>query len=156
MLSLTIIFLCPLLAQCAPHVNVQVATDNTQVEFSVMNPSHLLKAKSRPFRPRPAEPPGPFQNGDAATTPPSCPLVMAYYPDWVDDSFRPEDIPCNLFDWIDFAFALPTDSMALTWDNPESAPEKLRRLVSRVHSCGAKAKLSIGGWTGSKYVFGHL
>ncbi|KAG6858490.1 hypothetical protein C0993_005613, partial [Termitomyces sp. T159_Od127] len=74
---------------------------------------------------------------------------MAYYPDWVDDSFRPEDIPCNLFDWIDFAFALPTDSMDLTWDNPDSAPEKLRRLVSRAHSCGAKAKLSIGGWTGS-------
>ncbi|KAG6880383.1 hypothetical protein C0992_007794 [Termitomyces sp. T32_za158] len=76
---------------------------------------------------------------------------MAYYPDWVDDSFRPEDIPCNLFDWIDFAFAVPTDGMDLTWDNPDSAPDKLRRLVSRTHSCGAKAKLSIGGWTGSKY-----
>ncbi|KAG6873729.1 hypothetical protein C0995_011548 [Termitomyces sp. Mi166 len=113
-----------------------------------MNPSPLSRAKSIPFRVRPAKL---FENGTgAAPTPLSYPLVMAYYPDWVDDSFRPEDIPCNLFDWIDFAFALPTDNMELTWDDPDSAPEKLRHLVSRAHSCGTKVKLSIGGWTGSK------
>ncbi|KAG5724966.1 Chitinase A1 [Termitomyces sp. T112] len=137
MLSLILIFICTLLAKCAPHTNVQVASDNSQVGFSVMDLS------------RPAEPPDPLQNGTGAATPSSYPLVMAYYPDWVD--IRPEDVPFHLFDWIDFAFALPTNSMGLTWDNPDSAPEKLHQLVSRAHSCGTKVKLSVGGWTGSKY-----
>ncbi|KAG6833883.1 hypothetical protein H0H87_007894 [Tephrocybe sp. NHM501043] len=76
---------------------------------------------------------------------------MAYFPDWVDDSFRPEDIPCFRFDWVDFAFAVPTENMDLAWDDPDTGPDKLTRLVTRCHECGTKVKLSVGGWTGSKH-----
>ena len=34
------------------------------------------------------------------------PLVMAYYPDWAP--MDPKLIDYTLFDWIDFAFAVPT------------------------------------------------
>jgi hypothetical protein len=67
-------------------------------------------------------------------------LVMAYYPDWVGDSFP----------WIDFAFAVPNSKFALTWDEPKKGPDLLKRLVDRAHANGTKVKLSLGGWTGSK------
>ncbi|KAJ7638963.1 glycoside hydrolase [Roridomyces roridus] len=76
---------------------------------------------------------------------------MAYYPDWAGDSFPPEDVDCSRFDWIDFAFALPTKAFDLTWDDPNVAPGLLTRLVEVAHSCNKKVKLSIGGWTGSQH-----
>jgi hypothetical protein len=79
------------------------------------------------------------------------PLVMAYYPDWAGPDFPPEKINFTLFDWIDFAFALPTQDFDLIWDSDE-APMLLQRLVHAGHSAGTKIKLSIGGWTGSRYV----
>jgi hypothetical protein len=78
------------------------------------------------------------------------PLVMAYYPDWVESSFPPEKIDFKRFDWIDFAFALPDQNFNLTWDNPDGAPALLRRLVDAAHLASKKVKLSVGGWTGSK------
>jgi len=89
----------------------------------------------------------------AANTSFSCPskkLVMAYYPDWVGDSFPPEKIDMTRFDWIDFAFAVPNSKFALTWDEPKKGPDLLKRLVTRAHANGTKVKLSLGGWTGSK------
>lgn len=77
------------------------------------------------------------------------PLVMAYYPDWVGASFPPEKIDCTLFDWVDFAFALPDKNFNLVWDS-EEAPLLLHRLVDAMHAAGKKVKLSVGGWTGSK------
>lgn len=71
------------------------------------------------------------------------PLVMAYYPDWASYSLPPEK--------IDFAFALPDQSFALTWDDPVNAPALLDRLVASAHDAGRYVKLSIGGWTGSKF-----
>ncbi|KAG6854842.1 hypothetical protein C0991_012032 [Blastosporella zonata] len=146
MLSLVVISLCSLLAQCVPRPNVEIVGDAPQVKFSAMKP--LSNATSIPFYVRPAITPDPPKNNPGLVS--SRPLLMAYYSDWVDDSFRPEDIPC-LFDWVDFAFAVPTEKMDLSWDEPDSAPGKLRRLVSRCRVCQAKVKLSIGGWTGSKY-----
>ncbi len=58
------------------------------------------------------------------------PLLMAYYPDWTGDEFPPEKIDFSRFDWIDFAFAVPDKSFALTWDDPDVAPDLLRRLVN--------------------------
>jgi len=78
------------------------------------------------------------------------PLVMAYYPDWASYSLPPEKIDFTRFDWIDFAFALPDQSFALTWDDPANAPALLERLVSSAHEAGKHVKLSIGGWTGSQ------
>lgn len=79
------------------------------------------------------------------------PLVMAYYPDWAPDSFPPEKIDFQRFDWIDFAFAIPDVNFNLTWDSPKSV-NLLSRLVACAHSKGKKVKLSIGGWTGSRRV----
>ncbi|KAJ6515764.1 glycoside hydrolase [Mycena sanguinolenta] len=76
---------------------------------------------------------------------------MAYYPDWAGPDSPPEKIDFTRFDWIDFAFALPTEAFDLTWDNPDAAPRLLERLVTAAHSKGKKVKLSVGGWTGSKY-----
>jgi chitinase len=77
---------------------------------------------------------------------------MAYYPDWAGPDFPPEKIDFTLFDWIDFAFAVPNEKFDLTWDDDEAAPMLLDRLVHAAHARGTKIKLSIGGWTGSKYV----
>ncbi|KIY74088.1 glycoside hydrolase family 18 protein [Cylindrobasidium torrendii FP15055 ss-10] len=79
------------------------------------------------------------------------PLVMAYYPDWTSSQFPPEKIDFDYYDWIDFAFALPDESFNLSWDDPETAPALLSRLVDAGHAGGTKIKLSIGGWTGSKH-----
>ncbi|KAJ6539469.1 glycoside hydrolase [Mycena capillaripes] len=76
---------------------------------------------------------------------------MAYYPDWAGSSFPPEKVDFTRFDWMDFAFALPTKQGGLTWDDPDVAPDLLSRLVTCAHSKQKKVKLSIGGWTGSQY-----
>ncbi|KAF9653393.1 glycoside hydrolase [Thelephora ganbajun] len=78
-------------------------------------------------------------------------LVMAYYPDWASYSLPPEKIDFERFDWIDFAFALPDQSFALTWDDPVNAPALLQRLVAAAHDAGRYVKLSVGGWTGSQH-----
>ena len=86
----------------------------------------------------------------AAPFAPDRALVMAYYPDWASGSLPPEKIDFARFDWIDFAFALPDQSFALTWDDPANAPPLLDRLVACAHGAGKRVKLSIGGWTGSQ------
>jgi chitinase len=78
--------------------------------------------------------------------------MMAYYPAWVAETFPPERINFSLFDWIDFAFAVPNANHSLDWDGSEKAPDILSRLVDLAHQRGTKVKLSIGGWSGSEYV----
>ncbi|TRM67679.1 glycoside hydrolase family 18 protein [Schizophyllum amplum] len=75
---------------------------------------------------------------------------MGYYPDWTSATLPPEKVDFSRYDWMDFAFALPTQDFNLTWDDP-NAPALLTRLVSAAHAKDKKVKLSIGGWTGSKY-----
>ncbi|KIM46067.1 glycoside hydrolase family 18 protein [Hebeloma cylindrosporum] len=82
---------------------------------------------------------------------PSKMLVMAYYPDWIGSDFPPNKIDFSRFDWIDFAFAVPNSDFDLKWDEPKNASALLKELVLVAHTQGAKAKLSIGGWTGSKH-----
>jgi len=77
--------------------------------------------------------------------------MMAYYPDWAAPAFPPEKIDFGRFDWIDFAFAVPDQNYNLTWDGSSNAPNLLTRLVSAAHGSGKNVKLSIGGWSGSKY-----
>jgi chitinase len=81
---------------------------------------------------------------------PSKMLVMAYYPDWIASDFPPNKTDFSRFDWIDFAFAVPNSNFDLEWDEPKRAPTLLKALVHSAHAQGAKVKLSIGGWTGSK------
>nr|ADX07298.1 putative chitinase [Flammulina velutipes] len=100
-----------------------------------------------------AYPPGPSASSSASDdqSPGKKPLVMAYYPDWISSDFPPEKIAFDHYDWIDFAFAIPTASCNLTWDDPQTAPALLSRLVDVGHAANTKIKLSIGGWTGSHY-----
>ncbi|KAI0750764.1 glycoside hydrolase [Daedaleopsis nitida] len=76
---------------------------------------------------------------------------MAYYPDWVADDYPPEKVDFGRFDWIDYAFAVPDDDRALSWDGADDAADVLHRLVDRAHAHGKRVKLSVGGWSGSKY-----
>ena len=77
-------------------------------------------------------------------------LVMGYYPDWAYPAFPPENIDFRRYDWIDFAFALPDADFSLVWDDMDSGPKLLERLVIAAHAGGSKVKLSVGGWTGSQ------
>ncbi len=76
--------------------------------------------------------------------------MMAYYPEWTAGAFPPEKVDFTRFDWIDFAFAVPTAGFALAWDGSDDAPDLLKRLVAAAHGSGKHVKLSVGGWTGSK------
>ncbi|KAH9966089.1 glycoside hydrolase family 18 protein [Russula dissimulans] len=76
---------------------------------------------------------------------------MAYYPAWVAEKLPPEGINLSRFDWIDFAFATPNVTYGLDWDGSDTALAVLTRLVTVAHDQGKKVKLSIGGWSGSKW-----
>ncbi|KAI9001092.1 glycoside hydrolase [Trametes punicea] len=76
---------------------------------------------------------------------------MAYYPDWVGDVFPPEKVDFGRFDWVDFAFAVPDTRLNLTWDGADDAPDLLRQLVALARKARKNVKLSVGGWTGSRY-----
>ena len=91
-----------------------------------------------------------FLEQDACSDASSTILVMAYYPDWAYPAFPPENIDFGRYDWIDFAFALPDADFDLVWDDVNSGPKLLERLVTAAHKGGSKVKLSIGGWTGSQ------
>ncbi|KAI0939219.1 hypothetical protein AcV5_000700 [Taiwanofungus camphoratus] len=93
--------------------------------------------------------PAPSPVKEAGATPK--PQVMAYYPDWAASTFPPEKIDYARFDWIDFAFAVPDQNFNLAWDGSKDAPDLLSRLVAAAHQGGKKVKLSVGGWTGSKF-----
>ena len=110
------------------------------VFFGLLSCAAPLLHVAGPLTPAPSTAPFPTEHA----------LVMAYYPDWASYSLPPEKIDYGRFDWIDFAFALPDESFALTWDDPANAPALLDRLVSSAHGAGKHVKLSIGGWTGSQ------
>lgn len=78
------------------------------------------------------------------------PLVSAYFPDWAASAFPPESIDMTLLDWIDFAFVTPDARFSLDFDDPSTSPGILTRLIKAAHAKGAKVKVSIGGWDGSK------
>ncbi|KDQ29341.1 glycoside hydrolase family 18 protein [Pleurotus ostreatus PC15] len=76
---------------------------------------------------------------------------MGYYPGWAGDSYPPEKIDFDKYDWIDFAFAEPGSDQGLHWDDDQRSTELLKRLTKAAHEKGSKAKLSIGGWSGSRF-----
>jgi chitinase len=77
----------------------------------------------------------------------AAPLVMTYFVDWAPRS----NMNYDLFDSIDFAFALPNAEFNLIFDTAD-APSLLRKLVAEAHASSTLVKLSIGGWTGSQSV----
>ncbi|KAG9317433.1 glycoside hydrolase superfamily [Chiua virens] len=74
-------------------------------------------------------------------------LLYLLHHDWAP----PQSIDYSLFDTVIFAFALPDQNYALSWDT-EQAPSLLSNLISAARPHGTKVSLSIGGWTGSRPV----
>lgn len=101
--------------------------------------------------PSPAEQVLPLPASPGSSNTNTTPLVMGYYPDWAPASFPPSKVDFGLVDVVDFAFAVPDQSFNLTWDEDDTAPGLLMSLVSAAHAKGKRVKLSIGGWSGSKY-----
>ncbi|PWN54274.1 glycoside hydrolase [Violaceomyces palustris] len=78
-------------------------------------------------------------------------LVNAgYWADWTASTLPPENIDFTKFDFINFAFALPTVDFDLSF-NSEASKSLLKRLVTAAHNGDTKVALSIGGWGGSTY-----
>ncbi|KAG8936045.1 hypothetical protein FRC02_004958 [Tulasnella sp. 418] len=77
-------------------------------------------------------------------------MMMAYYPDWAGRTMPPEKVDFDRFDWVDFAFAVPDANFNLKFTQDDSE-DLLRRLVIAAHAKNKGVKLSVGGWTGSKY-----
>ncbi len=73
---------------------------------------------------------------------------MAYFPDWA--GVTAEQLDFKVFDWIDFAFAIPSSSGTVGFQDESSETKLLAQLVKAAHSANTKVKLSVGGWTGSK------
>jgi len=136
-------------AATTPTTTAVSATSTSLVVTTTSASVYFLPPDAFPTRQASAQAPtAPSPQPQAApVSGPALPLVMAYYPDWA--SFDPEKIDFKRFDWIDFAFAVPDRKFNIKWDDPK-APEMLRRLVSAAHAGNKKAKLSIGGWSGSK------
>ncbi|KAF8318164.1 glycoside hydrolase [Clavulina sp. PMI_390] len=92
-------------------------------------------------------PPAPVATGN-----PSTPVLATYYADWTSSDLLPEQIDFGRFDWVDFAFAVPTADFNLTFTEDDSV-SLLTRLVKLAHTANPpkRVKLSVGGWDGSKY-----
>jgi hypothetical protein len=120
-----------------PVSPTQPATESSNTNASAVSSQAASAPTSAPLQP----------DSDVVAASAPQPLVMAYYPDW--SHMDPLLIDFKLFNWIDFAFAVPTTDFSLTWDDPK-APDMLRKLVSAAHEVGTKVKLSIGGWSGSR------
>ncbi|KAJ7578635.1 glycoside hydrolase family 18 protein [Mycena floridula] len=84
--------------------------------------------------------------GTAATL-----IAASYYPDWSADDFPPENLDYSRWDILYFAFATPSSSSRLNWDDGSQAI--LQRLVKSANASGAGTKivLSVGGWGGCFY-----
>lgn len=76
--------------------------------------------------------------------------MAGYYPDWSSWYLAPEAVDFSKFDILDFAFAIPTEAGGLEFTQYDSS-DLLHRLVKLAHAKGKRVKLSIGGWTGSKF-----
>ncbi|CAE6412290.1 unnamed protein product [Rhizoctonia solani] len=104
--------------------------------------------------PRPSSIPSSAPDPDSDTTANSNaemkPFVATYFPDWTGDEFPPEKVDFKRFAWIDFAFAVPDENRQLTFTS-DNSEDLLNRLVKSAHAHGSRVKLSIGGWTGSRY-----
>ncbi|KAF9515875.1 glycoside hydrolase family 18 protein [Hydnum rufescens UP504] len=85
--------------------------------------------------------PSPVPASGTNRAPLTNPVVATYYPDWAFESMAPEQVDFARFDWVDFAFAVPTSSFDLEWTQDNSAA-LLNRLVNLAHVANKRVKLS--------------
>ncbi|KAJ2389085.1 hypothetical protein GGI05_003605 [Coemansia sp. RSA 2603] len=73
------------------------------------------------------------------------PVTIGYYPSWKRAQMAGVDY--SKYTHVNLAFGIPTSSGTFSFDGDWFLPQT----VSDIHSKGAKALLSVGGWTGSNY-----
>lgn len=69
-------------------------------------------------------------------------IVTGYWPSWASGTLPPEKIAWSKFDYVFYAFAVPTSSGSITIDDASM----LKRFVKAAHAGNTKAILSLGGW----------
>ncbi|CAE6516552.1 unnamed protein product [Rhizoctonia solani] len=130
----------PTVQKAAETVHVVAATQFLTVTITV-------QAQPKPTSPSAPEPDSDKSGSSHAEMKP---FVATYFPDWTADEFPPERIDFKRFAWIDFAFAVPNENRQLVFTS-DNSEDILHRLVRAAHAHGSRVKLSIGGWTGSRY-----
>ncbi|KAL4260222.1 glycosyl hydrolase 18 family protein [Pleurotus pulmonarius] len=135
-------------AQVTPTAVTSTSSASSSSVASSSTASHVETTSSAPVS---ATSSVPSPSLTALDQPVETPMVMGYYPDWVGDSYPPEQVDFFKYDWIDFAFVEPGSDQKLHWDDDERSPQLLKRLTTAAHEKGSKVKLSIGGWAGSRF-----
>ncbi|GAB1519675.1 hypothetical protein RhiTH_002743 [Rhizoctonia solani] len=139
---------------------VQQAVETIHVVAETKFMTITITVQAPPSRPSPTltltsasasiSAPEPELGNSASSNAEMKPFVATYFPDWTGDEFPPEKVDFKRFAWIDFAFAVPDENRQLTFTS-DSSEDLLNRLVKSAHAHGSRVKLSIGGWTGSRY-----
>ncbi|KAJ7797115.1 glycoside hydrolase superfamily [Mycena olivaceomarginata] len=81
-------------------------------------------------------------------------IASAWYAGWhmliQDPAFSLSQVSWNKYSQLNYAFARTTGDVRVVSLNG-SSPEVLPQFVSIAHANGVKAKVSVGGWTGSRF-----
>ncbi|KAM0754841.1 glycoside hydrolase, partial [Meredithblackwellia eburnea MCA 4105] len=78
----------------------------------------------------------------------------AYYPDWDATIIPPREVDMSKFDLINFAFAIPTSSYGVEFEEDDT--DVIAELVKYAHGNNTKIVISVGGWTDSVYFSGAV
>ncbi|KAJ7814345.1 glycoside hydrolase family 18 protein [Mycena olivaceomarginata] len=92
-------------------------------------------------------------HGPASATKGNSMIASAWYAGWHADSgpaFSLSQVSWNKYSQLNYAFAETTGDVRVVSLNG-SSPEVLPQFVSIAHANGVKAKVSVGGWTGSRF-----
>ncbi|KAJ2791874.1 hypothetical protein GGI18_000828 [Coemansia linderi] len=73
------------------------------------------------------------------------PIVLGYYPSWKRSKM--DGVDFAKYTHINIAFGIPLQDGTFSFEDQWALPQ----ILNQVHSGGAKALLSVGGWTGSNY-----
>ncbi|KAF5390714.1 hypothetical protein D9757_002684 [Collybiopsis confluens] len=142
--AISIAFLCPIFAQCAPLVN-NTSTFSSRQESAPQPEIIATPDGSETFFVAPKS----SNDSSGSYSPQSVrPLLMGYFTCW--SKITPSQIDFIKYDWIDFAFATVDANQQLYFPD-SSCPGLLQQVVESAHAHGKHAKLSIGGWGGSQF-----
>ncbi|KAJ2059872.1 hypothetical protein GGI17_004145 [Coemansia sp. S146] len=73
------------------------------------------------------------------------PVILGYYPSW--KRAKMDGVDFSKYTHINIAFGIPLQDGTFNFEDQWALPQ----ILSQVHGGGAKALLSIGGWTGSNF-----